>query len=161
MATRPIVCPYVQAEGIRFDRTNLVIDSNEMTNPQVIEELDDLIFDIQAYSKSFINLVGATCGLISQSDIADTSGFVSFIAIKAIFPSDTLEKDKYLTWSYRGETYYMGEVLILSGANLTTFDSEQFGWNLAKPGPLYQDGGITICNPHSTKTVKVEFIVCR
>jgi hypothetical protein len=161
MATRPIICPYVQAEGIKFDRTNLVIDSNNMTTPQVIDELGDLIFDIQAYSKSFMNLVGFSCGLISQSDIADTSGFVSFIIIKATFSADTLEKDKYLTWQYRGDTYYMGELLILSGPNLTTFDSEQIGWNLAKPGPVYQDGGITICNPHADKTIKVEFLVCR
>ena len=55
----------------------------------------------------------------------------------------------------------MGELTVLSGVNITTFDSEQYGWNLAKPGPVYQDGGITVCNPHSDKRVILEILVCR
>jgi hypothetical protein len=55
----------------------------------------------------------------------------------------------------------MGEIMILSGSNVTTVDSEEFGWNLTKPGPVYQDGGIVVCNPHANKKVKLEILVCR
>jgi hypothetical protein len=161
MATRPVICPYIEPEGIKFERTNLVIDSNNMANPQVLLMLEDLIFDVPAYSKSTINLKGGTCALISQADIADPGGYVSFVAVKANYPAGTLEKDKFVTWSYRSEEYYMGELLVLSGANITTFDSEEYGWNLTKPGPIYQDGGITICNPHTDKRVILEVLVCR
>lgn len=161
MATRPVICPYIEPEGLKFERTNLVIDSNSMANPQIVLMLEDLLFDVPAYSKSTINLKASTCALISQADIADPGGFVSFIAIKAVYPAGTLEKDKFITWQYRGREYFMGELTVLSGANVTTFDSEEYGWNLAKPGPIYQDGGITVCNPHTDKRVILEILVCR
>ena len=161
MATRPVICPYIEPEGLKFERTNLVIDSNNMMNPQIVLMLEDLLFDVPAYSKSTINLRAESCALISQSDIADTGGYVSFIAIKAVYPAGTLEKDKFITWEYRGNEYFMGELTVLSGVNITTFDSEQYGWNLAKPGPVYQDGGITVCNPHLDKRVILEILVCR
>jgi len=161
MATRPVICPYIEPEGLKFERTNLVIDSNSMMNPQIVLMLEDLLFDVPAYSKSTINLRAGSCALISQADITDPGGYVSFIAIKAVYPAGTLEKDKYITWEYRGNEYFMGELTVLSGANVTTFDSEQYGWNLAKPGPIYQDGGITVCNPHSDKRVILEVLVCR
>ena len=36
MATRPVICPYIEPEGLKFERTNLVIDSNSMMNPQIV-----------------------------------------------------------------------------------------------------------------------------
>lgn len=161
MATRPVTCPTTSPEGFKFDRNNLVLDSNAMTNPEVMVMLGDIIFDAPAYSRFTINLKESACALISQGDISDDSGFVSFIIIKATYPANTVQKDKYVTWEYRGETYYMGEIMILSGSNVTTVDSEEFGWNLTKPGPVYQDGGIVVCNPHSNKKVKLEILVCR
>ena len=72
-----------------------------------------------------------------------------------------LPKDRWVTWEYQGKTYYMGEIMILSGPNVTTVDSTEIGWNLAFPGPVYQNGGIRICNPHTGKRVRVEIMVCR
>jgi hypothetical protein len=160
MATRPITCP-TEPNGFKFLRENLVLDSNVSQNPTIILGLSDFNFEVGAFSKVNINLAPETCGFLSQTDIVDDSGFVTFIAFKVIYPESTLDKDRYVTWEYRGETYYMGEIMILSGPNISTADSEEIGWNLSKPGPIYQDGGIRICNPHTDKRVKIEILVCR
>lgn len=160
MATRPITCP-TEPNGFKFLRENLVLDSNTSQNPTIILGLSDFNFEVSAFSKVNINLAPEACGFLSQSDIVDDGGFVSFIAFKVTYPESTLDKDRYVTWEYRGETYYLGEIMILSGPNISTTDSEEIGWNLSKPGPVYQDGGIRICNPHTDKRVKVEILVCR
>ncbi len=160
MATRPVTCP-TEPEGIKFERNNLVLDSNVSQNPTILLGLSDFLMEVNAFSKVNLNLSPGTCGFLSQTDIVDDRGFVSFIAFKVIYPVSTLDKDRYITWEYRGQTYNLGEVMILSGPNITTVDSEEIGWNLSKPGPVYQDGGIRICNPHTDKRIKVEILVCR
>jgi hypothetical protein len=55
----------------------------------------------------------------------------------------------------------MGALMILSGNNLTDFSSESAGWNLSQPGPVYPDGGIIFCNPHSDITIKLEILIAR
>jgi hypothetical protein len=162
MATRPVNCTAVQnLEGFRFDRTNLVLDQGTRLNPEKIIGLDDINLEVKSFSKFTVNIRPGGFAMISQGDIADDSGYVTFLALKAIYPPNILEKDKYIFWTYRDETLNMGELLILSGPNLTTVDSEEMGWNLVKPGPVYQDGGIILHNPHSTIRVKIEVLVCR
>jgi hypothetical protein len=160
MATRPVPCPPEPA-GFKFEKSDLVIDSGTALNAQMMVSLKDFEMEVSAFSKVNLNLAPGTCSFLSQTDIVDPSGFVNFIVFKGIYPDDVLPKDRWVTWEYQGKTYYMGEIMILSGPNITTVDSGEIGWNLSFPGPVYQNGGIKICNSHTGKRVRVEIMVCR
>jgi hypothetical protein len=88
-------------------------------------------------------------------------GYVSFIAIKAVFPSSTVESRKYLEWTYLGNTYYMGELMVLSGKRISATDSIYEGWLLSKPGVYSDLGGIVFTNPHTNIDIKLEILVCK
>lgn len=161
MATRPVKCPYDEYPGFRFNKGFLVLDNGNTNYPEKIIKFDDIVDEITSYSRLSVVLSPSTCYLLSQTDIADSEGLVSFILIKGVFPSTVVETRKYLTWEYQGFTYNMGSLMILSGNNLTDFSSEPAGWNLSQPGPVYSDGGIIFCNPHTDITIKLEILIAR
>ena len=161
MATRPIICPYTEPEGFVFYRRELALDSNRMTTPKSFMDLSLLSMPIQAFSRSQVNLKPSACALLSQSDIGGDDGYVNFIAFKAIFPETILEKDKYFTWEYRGAVFNAGELTVLSGQNLSSFSSQDGGWDLSKPSNNSNNGGIILCNPHTDKKIKLEILICR
>lgn len=161
MATRPIKCPYDEDSGFRFNRGFLVLDTPTTNYPEKFIRFDDLLEDVTSYSRLRINLSPSTCYLLSQTDIGDSEGFVSFILVKSTFPDTLVETRKYLTWEYEGETYNMGNLMILSGTNLTDFSSSPAGWNISQPGAVYDNGGIIFCNPHSDITIKLEILIAR
>lgn len=160
MATQPITCPYDEGTGFRFHRGNLVLDEGGMNLP-VYLELSDMFQETSAFSKSRAFLKAGKCFLLSQTNVGDNDGYVSFIAVKAVFPDSTVESKKYLEWTYLGNTYYMGELMVLSGKKLSTTDSIQEGWLLSKPGVYSELGGIVFCNPHVDIDVKLEILVCK
>lgn len=161
MATQPITCPYEQGEGFKFYRSNLVYDTGNSMNLPIYMELGDLMQESVSFSKSKVNLKAEKCFLLSQSDIGDDLGYVSFIAVKALFPTSTVESKKYLQWTYLGNTYNMGELMVLSGPRISSTDSIYEGWLLSKPS-IYSDlGGIVFCNPHSNIDIKLEILVCK
>ena len=160
MATQPITCPYDEGTGFKFHRGNLVLDDGGMKLP-VYLELHDMFQETSAFSKNKVFLKSGKCFLLSQTNIGDDDGYVSFIAVKAIFPSSIVESKKYLEWTYLGNTYYMGELMVLSGKNLSTTDSIQEGWLLSKPGVYSELGGIVFCNTHSDIDIKLEILVCK
>ena len=161
MATQPIVCPVEQVPGFTFFKGNLVLDDGTRSTPPVYMFLNDLVEEIQSFSKSTVKLKATKCFLLSQTDIGDDLGYVSFIAIKATFPASTLESKKYLTWEYEGITNNMGTLMVLSGKKLSSVSSDYEGWLLSKPGTYSQNGGITFCNPHSDMDIKLEILVAR
>jgi hypothetical protein len=52
-----------------------------------------------SFSKSRVSLNSGESFLLSQSDVGDDTGYVSFIAIKAKFPDTIVESKKYLTFN--------------------------------------------------------------
>lgn len=164
MATQPITCPYDVLEGFRFYRGNLVLDSGNTSNPPKYLSMKDLNIGVDKFSRSRVTLKPGASSLLSQTDVGDEYGYVSFIAVKAIYPSSTVESRKYIAWTYQGNTNYMGELMVLSGQRISSSDSEFEGWNLSKPGTLSSDsignGGIVFYNPSTEITVKLEILVC-
>lgn len=160
MATQPIICPYDEGTGFRFHRGNLVLDEGKINLP-VYLQLSDMRQETPAFSKSRVFLKASKCYLLSQTNIGDDDGYVSFLAVKATFPSSTVESKKYLEWTYLDKTYYMGELMVLSGKKLSTTDSIQEGWLLSKPGVYSDLGGIVFCNPHPDIDIKLEILACK
>lgn len=160
MATRPIACPYDTPEGFRFYRDNLVLD-NGMGTPQKYLPMKDLLIGVDSFSKSRVSLNSGESFLLSQSDVGDDMGYVSFIAIKAKFPDTIVESKKYLTWVYKGQTMNMGELMVLSGAKQYSTDSTYDGWNLSKPNDYINNGGMIFTNPHTDFQIKLEILIGR
>lgn len=160
MATRPVACPYDTPEGFRFYRDNLVLDNGTGT-PQKYLSMKDFLIDVNSFSKSRVSLNSGQSFLLSQSDVGDDMGYVSFIAVKAKFPDTIVESKKYLTWVYKGKTMNMGELMVLSGAKQYSTDSTYDGWNLSKPNDYVNNGGMIFTNPHADFQIKLEILIGR
>jgi len=181
MATRPIICPPQPADGFIFRKDKFVLEEDyNITN---FFDFSDLYSNVMAYSRMSITLKAGKSVKISQTDIGDDNGYVKWIAAKVRYPepkdpiiygaqtpiipgvptptNGTPQVKKYITWTYRGDTFNIGELMILSGSKLGTTDSEKTGWNLSEDHLPYEDGGIIFTNPHTDIDVKVEIIVAR
>lgn len=161
MATQPITCPYDPAEGFRFYRGNLVLDNGMTNNPQPYMLMKDININVENFSRSRITLKPGACFLLSQTDIGNSEGYVSFIAVKAVYANLTVESKKYINWTYLGNTNYMGELMVLTGPMISSLSSTPVGWNLSKPGVAFNNGGIVFCNPSLDLPVKLEIMVCK
>ncbi len=161
MATKPIACPYDTPEGFRFYRDNLVLDDGTKSSPPKYLSMKDIFIGFDSFSKSRVSLNAGESFLLSQSDIGDDLGYVSFIAIKAKFPADVVESKKYLTWVYKGQTMNMGELMVLSGSKQYATDSSYEGWNLSKPNEYLNNGGMIFNNPHTDFQIKLEILIGR
>jgi len=161
MATQPIKCPYDLLEGFRFYNGNLVLDNGMTNNPPNYLLMKDLKTGIDNFSRSRITLKPGACFLLSQTDIGNNQGYVSFIAVKAVYPDLTVESKKYINWTYLNNTNYMGELMVLTGPMLSSVSSTPEGWNLSKPNVVFNNGGMVFCNPSADFTVKLEILVCR
>ncbi len=161
MATQPVVCPVPTLPGFTFFKGNLVLDDGTKSSPPIYMQLRDMIEDVQSFSKSLVTVKAGRCFLLSQTDIADDLGYVSFIAVKATYPATSVESKKYMTWTYEGITYNMGTLMVLSGPRLSTTSSIYEGWMLSKPSQYSEKGGIVFCNPHSDIDVKLEILVAK
>lgn len=181
MATRPIICPPANFPGFIFYKDKFVLE--EGNTKTTFFDLSSLLIGVTAYSRMKITLQPSTSVLLSQSDLVDNDGFVRWIAIKAVYPAPvspilynaelpvvpgyprptngTPQNQKYLTWTYEGDTYPLGELMILSGNPAGTVDADAIGWNLSSQDIRYSGGGITITNPHDAMTVKLEIMVAR
>lgn len=159
MATQPVTCPYDVDAGFRFFKDTLILDDGKTNSPPVYMFLKDLLSIVNNFSKGSLTLRPGKSFLLSQTDVADENGYVAFIAIKATFPDALVESKKYLTWEYKGQTYNMGPLMVLTGGPFSTTDSEFIGWNLSQPGVNFPEGGITFKNPHADIQIKLEFLI--
>jgi hypothetical protein len=164
MATRPIECPYTTPEGLKFNNGNLVLDNGSM-NLESFLYMKDLDLDISTFARNKVTLKPQTCFMLTENNIGDDMGYVSFIIVKAIFPAGIVESKKYLEWTYNGNTNTMGELMILSGDRISASDSTYEGWDLSKPGG-YTDGsvgagGIIFCNTSVDLSIKLEMLIAR
>lgn len=161
MATQPITCPVPETPGFVFNRSNLSLDDGTKTTPTPYLSLKDIKEDLVSFSRSRVILKATKCFTLSQTDIGDELGYVSFLAVKAVFPNLTVESKKYLNWTYNGSTNNMGTLMILTGKRISYVNSIEEGWLLSKPGVYSQNGGIVFCNPHSDIDIKLEILVAR
>jgi hypothetical protein len=162
MATRPPICPPNQVPGFAFNRSALVevsADGKYGFNPVI--DLKDFLFETKSFSHLKISLAETKSYLLSQTDIGDDRGYVDFIVIKVIYPSDVPASKKYLEWSYDGSNFFIGELMILSGRRTSSTNSKELGWNISSDDVFYGGGGITFTNPHSEIKVKIEILVAR
>lgn len=179
MATRPIICPPYPLPGFIFFKDKFVLEENNVKT--TFFDLSSILAGVTSYSRLKISLKANTSVLISQSDIVDNKGFARWIAIKVVYPgpvspilynselpfipgyprptNGTPQNQKYLTWTYEGKTYPLGELMILSGSPAGSVDAEEIGWNLSSQDIAFPGGGITITNPHDAINVKVEIMV--
>ena len=161
MATQPVICPVPEVPGFTFSRGSLVLDDGTKTTPPVYLDLKDMKEELVSFSKSRVILKADKCFLLSQTDIGNNQGYVSFIAVKAVYPDLTVESKKYINWTYLNNTNYMGELMVLTGPMLSSVSSTPEGWNLSKPNVVFNDGGMVFCNPSADFTVKLEILVCK
>ena len=183
MASRPIICPPANIPGFVFFKDKFVLEEGNTTAKVTFFNLADILLQVKAYSRIQISLKSNTSVMLSQTDLTDNKGFVRWIAIKVKYPSPvspilynaelpvvpgvprptngTPQNQKYLTWTYEGKTYPIGELMILSGNPGGSIDSEEIGWNLSSQVLAYPGGGITITNPHAAMDVKLEIMVAR
>jgi hypothetical protein len=92
MATRPVECPYQTPEGFRFYKENLVLDDGTKSSPPKYLSMKDLFIGVESFSKSRVSLNAGESFLLSQGAIGDEMGYVSFIAIKAKFPTTVVDE---------------------------------------------------------------------
>jgi hypothetical protein len=123
--------------------------------------MNDIFINVESFSRSRVSLNPGESFLLSQSDVGDSQGYVSFIAIKAKFPGTIVESKKYLTWVYKGQVMNMGELMILSGTKQYATDSSYDGWNLSKPNEYLNNGGMIFTNPHTDFQIKLEILIGR
>lgn len=100
--------------------------------------------------------------LLNAGNFVQPGGQVNFIMFKSTYSIQAEEYEKVLSWTYKGDTYPMGPLMILSGA--TKELTPWHGWDLDPykeenvpdtgtsvfPGisqSFYQEGGILITNP--------------
>jgi hypothetical protein len=181
MATRPIICPPGTVPGFIFFKDKFVLDEGGIKT--TFFNLSDILLGVSAYSRIKISLKSNNSVMLSQTDLVDNEGFVKWIAIKVIYPepvnpilynselpfvpgyprptNGTPQNQKYLTWSYEGITYPLGELMILSGTPAGSINSENIGWNLSDQDIEFPGGGITITNTHDAMNVKLEIMVAR
>lgn len=181
MATRPIICPPANIPGFIFYKDKFVLDSG--TVKTTFFDLSNILSGVSAYARIRISLKSGTSVSLSQTDLVDEKGFVRWIAVKVKYPSPvnpilynaslpiipgeprptngTPQNQKYLTWTYEGITYPLGELMILTGSPAGSTNSEEIGWNLSSQDIAYSGGGIVITNPHDAMDVKLEIMVAR
>lgn len=180
MATRPIICPPIPASGWIFFKSSFGLEEDYINTS--FFDLKNLYFGVVSYSRLKITLKANRTIKLSQTDIG-TEGFVRWIAVKVQYPkpinsilyaaqtpiipgvptptNGTPQVQKYIHWQYEGETYNLGDMMVLSGNALGSTNSEVTGWNLSEDYLLYPNGGITFQNPHSNFDVKLEVLVAK
>jgi hypothetical protein len=181
MATRPIICPPVPANGFIFYKDKFVLE--EDYNKTTFIDFSDMLDDVVAYSRMRITLKSGKSVKISQTDLGDDNGYVRWIAVKVKYPepkdpilygaqvpiipgvptptNGTPQVRKYIEWTYQGVTYNVGELMILTGNKLGSTNSTKSGWNLSEATLPYNNGGIVFSNPHSNIDVKLELLIAR
>jgi hypothetical protein len=179
MATRPKICPPANIPGFIFFRDKFVLQEDFVNT--TFFDFSKMIDVVTAYSRSQITLGPNKSVMFTQSDIGDAQGFVRWIAVKVRYPqpinpilfnsevpiipgvptpiNGTPQTQKYINWSYLGQTNYIGELMILTGNPGGSSDSLPSGWNLGWNNPEFPAGGITFNNPHADFSVKLELIV--
>lgn len=158
MATPPQVCNTIEFEGIIFQRCNL----QAVRGTTVLRGISLCDTDIVINNfTSFNGCVYPNSTLILNSD---GIGEISFIMIKASYPTTLPVASRYINMIYNGNYLPMGNLTILTGnpGDYSPYLADR-GWDLDPNGsdiesPYFSEGGMLLYNPHSVR-VNVEVIL--
>jgi hypothetical protein len=158
MATPPLVCNTIPFEGAIFQRCNLQV----INGTTVIREIS--FCDTDIILNNFSSFSGCVYGnstlLLNSEDL----GELSFIMIKATYPTTLPVSSRFINIIYNGAYLPMANLTILTG---NPNDYSPYlpgrGWDLDPNGsdiesPYFSQGGMLIYNPHSVR-VNVEVIL--
>ena len=154
MATPPLVCDPIQFEGAIFQRCNLQV----VRGTTVIKEISLCDTDIALTDfYAFNGCVYSNSTLVLNSE---GLGEISFIMIKASYPSTLPVASRFINIIYNGSYLPMGNLTILTG---NPGDLPGQGWDLDPNGsdiesPFFFQGGMLLYNPHGVR-VNVEVVL--
>lgn len=158
MATPPLVCDTIQFEGAIFQRCNLQVIKGTTVAREI--SLCDTNIILNNYS-SFSGCVYGNSSLILNSD---GIGELSFIMIKASYPSPLPISNRFINIIYKGSYLPMSNLTILTGnpSDISPYMNNR-GWDLDPNGsdiesPFFNEGGMVLYNPHSIR-VNVDVIL--
>jgi hypothetical protein len=158
MATAPQVCNTIEFEGVIFQRCNLQV----VQGTTVLRELS--LCDTDIIINNFSTFSGCVYGNSSLLLNSEGLGELSFIMIKASYPSTLPVASRFINIIYNGAYLPMSNLTILTG---NPSDTSPFipnrGWDLDPNGsdiesPYFSSGGMILYNPHSVR-VNVEVVL--
>jgi hypothetical protein len=159
MATPPLICNVENVFKLGFDRCTISIFKGVdvfkgLSLCDFSMEVDDYVSqDVCIRPGRMFYLQADSLGLIPY-------GETSFILAKASYPSDSSVDSRYMEWTYKGQTYPMSELMILTGS---PDGNPNTGWDVT-PGsettwsPSFIEGGFIFYNPHPF-SINMKFIV--
>ena len=154
MATPPLICNTIDFQGVIFQRCNLQV----VSGTTVLKEIG--LCDTDIPLNNFLSFNG--CIYPNSTLVLNSEGLgeISFIMIKASYPSTLPTISKFINIIYNGNYLPMGNLTILTGnpGNLPGY-----GWDLEPDGtdvisPFFSEGGMLLYNPHNIR-VNVEVIL--
>jgi hypothetical protein len=158
MATPPLVCNTIEFEGAIFQRCNLQV----IRGTTVLREISlcDTDIILNNYS-SFSGCVYGNSSLILNSE---GLGEISFLMIKATYPSSLPVSSRFINIIYDGQYLPMANLTILTGnpSDISPYFYDR-GWDLDPNGsniesPFFNQGGMLLYNPHSVR-VNIDVIL--
>jgi hypothetical protein len=158
MATAPQICNTIDFEGTIFQRCNLQVTKGTT----VIREIS--LCDTDIILNNFSSFSGCVYGNSSLLLNSEGLGELSFIMVKATYPSVLPIASRFINIIYNGNYLPMSNLTILTGNPSNT--SPQFlnrGWDLDPNGsdiesPYFSSGGMLLYNPHAVR-VNIEVIL--
>lgn len=158
MATPPIVCNTIQFEGAIFQRCNLQV----VQGTTVINDVN--LCDTNIVLNNYSSFSGCVYGNSSLLLNSDGLGELSFIMVKATYPSTLPVSNRFINIIYNGGYLPMSSLTILTGnpSDISPYISNR-GWDLDPNGsdiesPFFSNGGMILYNPHSIR-VNVDVIL--
>jgi len=158
MATAPLICNTIEFEGAIFQRCNLQI----IQGTTVIRELS--LCDTDITINNFSSFSGCVYGNSSLLLSSEGLGEISFVMIKASYPSTLPIVSRFINIIYNGAYLPMANLTILTG-NPSNYSPQipNRGWDLDPNGsdiesPYFSNGGMLLYNPHSVR-VNVDVII--
>jgi hypothetical protein len=158
MATPPIVCDTIQFEGAIFQRCNLQV----IKGTTVIREIS--LCDTDIVLNNYSSFSGCVYGNSSLLLNSENSEELSFIMIKATYPTSLPISNRFINILYKGKYLPMSNLTILTG---NPSDTSPYilnrGWDLDPNGsdifsPYFENGGMILYNPHSVR-VNIDVIL--
>jgi hypothetical protein len=158
MATPPTVCDTIQFEGAIFQRCNLQV----IKGTTILREIS--LCDTNIILNNYTSFNGCVYGNSSLILNSEGLGEVSFIMIKASYPSTLPVYSRFINIIYNGSYLPMSGITLLTGnpSDLSPYFLGR-GWDLDPNGsdiesPYFDQGGMLLYNPHSVR-VNVEVII--
>jgi hypothetical protein len=157
MATPPLICNTIEFEGSIFQRCNLQV----IKGTTVIREISlcDTNIVVSDYS-SFNGCVYPSSSLLLNTE---NLGGISFIMIKASYPTSLPVSSRFINIIYNNKFLPMANLTILTANPGSSNWAPNRIWDLNPNGselasPYFSDGGMLLYNPHGVK-VNVEILL--